>query len=274
VSQRLHGVGLTRPRPISDGRFRLFVLHHAGGSHLGYMDWVRHFPSDWDVCLVDAPGRGRSLGTEPLREAEALAHRIHDRLLPELDRPYGIFGHSMGGLLTYELADLLAAADARAPTWLGISAWSPRPESEPSEERYLCSSEELRQGLAGLGGTPDEVLYNEELWRFLEPLIRADLQVVDTWRPRSRWESPRTPLSVFGGESDTGVPPELLNGWRDRWRGPVNVRVYPGGHFYLGECPAEVAAHITEDVESILVTGHGGRTDGSDREGPAQAAHQ
>lgn len=34
---------------------RLFVFHHAGGSHLPYRDWPGRFPVSWDVRTPDAP---------------------------------------------------------------------------------------------------------------------------------------------------------------------------------------------------------------------------
>src|SRR2546423_63419 len=50
---------------------RLFVFHHAGGSHLAYRDWPGRFPADWDVRPVDAPGRGL-LSDRPALDAAPL----------------------------------------------------------------------------------------------------------------------------------------------------------------------------------------------------------
>lgn len=248
----MHEGFLTRPRPVSRPRFRLFLLHHAGGSSAGYRPWVRHFPADWEVCLLEAPGRGRSAAEEPLRDARALARRLREGLEAELDRPFGLFGHSMGALLAYELAHLLVAEGPARPTWLGASAWSPAPGPERDRPRHLLPSERLRQGIARMGGVAVGALSDPDQWRAVEPLIRADLELVDTWRSRPDTPPLRVPLSVFGGVDDSGVPPGRLTPWSEYVEGTVDRHLLPGDHFYFVGRLADVAARIIQDVDAAL----------------------
>jgi surfactin synthase thioesterase subunit len=246
----VHEGVLTRVRPAPDSRFRLFVLHHAGGSPQGYRAWVRHFPADWDVCLVEAPGRGRSSGAAPFTDARELARHLCDRLAPHLDRPFGLFGHSMGALVAYEMA--LRLADGPAPSWLGVSAWSPAPGIEWDHPRHRLGDERLRESVARMGGTPAAELDDPDQWRAAAPLIRADLSMVDTWRPRPGTPRLRHALTVLGGEDDRGMPPSRLAAWRDRAEGSVRTHIFPGGHFYFVGRLREVAARVTEDVRAAL----------------------
>ncbi|MES0832997.1 thioesterase II family protein [Nocardiopsis tropica] len=250
----MHEGVLSRLRPVPDSRFRLFLLHHAGGSPLGYRPWVRRFPDDWDVCLVEAPGRAHSADAEPFRDAGELAEYLNGRVGHELDRPFGLFGHSMGGLVAYEMASRLAVGD-RGPSWLGVSAWSPAPGPERDRPRHLLPSDRLRDGIAAMGGTPAAVLADPDLWRLVEPLVRADLELVDTWRPEPGAERLRVPLSVFGGEDDPGMPPRRLDAWSDHVDGPVERHSLPGGHFYFVGSIDDVTGRITRDVRAVLAAG-------------------
>jgi pimeloyl-ACP methyl ester carboxylesterase len=72
-----------------------------------------------------------------------------------LDRPLAIFGHSMGALLAYEVARELAGL---------LRSW---------------------------GGTPPELLQDEEFLGLVLPPFRADLLLCDTYRYR-----PGTPLDT------------------------------------------------------------------------------
>ncbi|MBQ1079648.1 MULTISPECIES: thioesterase II family protein [unclassified Nocardiopsis] len=247
----MHEGALNRLRPVPHSRFRLFVLHHAGGSHLGYRGWVRHFPEDWEICLLDAPGRARSAHEPPLRNAEALAERMHEVVRPELDRPFGLFGHSMGALVAYELALRLTDAGT-PPLWLGASAWSPAPGPERAAPRHLVSADRLRETIARMGGTPRRALDDPDLWSFVEPLVRADLELVDTWSPTPRERPLRVPLSVFGGAQDRGMTPERLAGWSEHVEGGFAHHTLPGDHFYFSGRTAEVVNRITQDVEPLL----------------------
>ena len=245
----MHEGALTRLRPVPHSRFRLFVLHHAGGSHLGYRGWVRHFPSDWEICLVDAPGRARRSGEEPFREAGSLADHLCDIVRPELDRPYGLFGHSMGALIAYEMTHRLTETP---PTWLGASSWSPVPGPERAEPRHRAPSGRLREAIAAMGGTPHHALEDPELWAYVEPLVRADLQVVDTWSPDPQSPPLRVPLSVFGGAEDPGMTPERLSGWADHVQGDFAHHTLPGGHFYFTGRTGDLVARITRDIRAVL----------------------
>jgi surfactin synthase thioesterase subunit len=248
----VHEGVLIRPRPVPGARFRIFLLHHAGGSSLGYRPWVRHFPADWEVCLVEAPGRGRTAGEEPFRDAGELARHLRARLAPELDRPFGFFGHSMGALLAYELTARLAADGPARPAWLGASAWSPAPGPERDEPRHLSSPERLRQNIARMGATSASSLADPEQWKLVEPLIRADLELVDTWRPAPGSPPLRTPLSVFGGRDDPGVTPERLAAWDGCAEGPVEHHLLPGEHFYFVGRIGDVVTRIVKDVHAAL----------------------
>ncbi|WP_017568769.1 thioesterase II family protein [Nocardiopsis halotolerans] len=248
----MHEGVLTRPRPVPHARFRLFLLHHAGGSSLGYRSWVRHFPADWEVCLVEAPGRGTAERETPFRNAGHLARHLHGHLAPALDRPFGLFGHSMGALVAYELAHLLAAEGPARPAWLGASAWSPAPGPERDEPRHLMTSDRLRESVARMGGAVARSLADPDQWQAAEPLIRADLGLVDGWRPDPDTPPLRVPLSVFGGEDDPGVPPERLAAWDDHAEGPVEHHLLPGGHFYFVGRAGDVATRITKDVHAVL----------------------
>ena len=243
----MHEGALTRIRPVPHSRFRLFVLHHAGGSHLGYRGWVRHFPADWEICLLDAPGRAHSADEQPLRDAGALAERMREVVEPELDRPYGVFGHSMGALVAYEMTRRLTRTP---PAWLGASAWSPTPGTE--RDRHLASSERLRAAIARMGGTPLHALEDPDVWAYVEPLVRADLEVVDTWRPDPKAPPLEVPLSVFGGAEDQGMTPHRLAGWADLVRGEFEHHTLPGGHFYFTGRTGELVSLITKDVQAVL----------------------
>ncbi|KAF3469914.1 thioesterase [Streptomyces sp. Tu 3180] len=233
---------------------RLFVFHHAGGSHMTYRALAREFPQDWEVCLVDAPGRGRLMDEEPLTTPEALVDRVYDDLLVWLDRPFAFFGHSMGGLLCHDLTLRLGRAGLPLPVWLGLSArGAPAPEGGTADElRHLLPSAELREAVGRLGGTPQAVLRDDDLWSLVEPVLRADLRIVETWRFDRADRLPPVPLAVFGGTADPMVAPARLAAWADRTPAFQGLRLFPGHHFYFTEQPHRTAARIVADVHAAL----------------------
>lgn len=232
---------------------RLFVFHHAGGSHLPYRPWSSgHFPAGWDVRAVDAPGRGLLADRQPIDDADRLVRHFLTELDTDLDGPYALFGHSMGGLVAYELTRRILAEGRTPPVWLGLSArGTPRPEGDGTR-RHLLSDELLRRELAAMGGTPAAVLEEPELWEIFAPAIRGDLRLVETWRPAPDLAPLPVPLSVFGGTRDAVAPPARLEGWAERAEHFLGLHLFDGGHFYFQPDPTALTERITEDVRRAL----------------------
>ncbi|NKY14741.1 thioesterase II family protein [Streptomyces somaliensis] len=238
------------PRPVPGAALRLFLFHHAGGSHLLYRDWVAHFPADWEIHLPDAPGRGRLADLPACADAERLVDFFLDGIVPVTDRPFAFFGHSMGGLVAYELTNRLAAEGLPLPVWLGLSARGAPRQPGPADTRHRLPDADLRRHLVRMGGTPPEVLDDPDVWQLFEPMIRNDLRLVETWSPRPRTPPLTVPLSVFGGTDDVVVPPERLAAWERHAERFLGLHLLDGDHFYLRGRSAEMARLITGRVRS------------------------
>ncbi|MEV2274687.1 thioesterase domain-containing protein [Nocardiopsis sp. NPDC049922] len=238
---------LVRTRRVDEPVFRLVLLHHAGGAHTAFRGWARRLPADWDVCAVETPGRGR-LAREPFASGMApLVDRLARAVAPLADVPLGVFGHSMGAAVGYELTRVLAEGGTAPPTWLGMSGY-PAPDAARSEDVSRMSSRALRARVGGLSGVPAEVLADDELWALFEPRLRADLELVRAWRDAGPPGELPVPLTVFAGESDAVAGPAEASGWAalaPRFQG---LRCFPGAHFYLNDQRDAVLRAITEEI--------------------------
>ena len=257
ISGPRHGAALTRPVPLTDPQLRLVVLHHAGGSHVPFRRWARLLPAGWEACLVDAPGRGSAADRPPVRTMDELVAAVIEVLAPLADRPFVLFGHSMGALVGLAVAAELTAAGDRLPTWLGVSA---HPGPSPARDRpaglHLLDGPGLRAALHDLGGLPRPLRYDDDLWAQVEPLVRADLEVVERWRPAPVPALP-VPLSAFGGLADPVAPAAGLHRWAARSERFQGVLAYPGDHFYFRSSPAPLIAGIEAEVLRASAGGPG-----------------
>jgi surfactin synthase thioesterase subunit len=243
--------GVIRPAPVDDPQVRLILLHHAGGSHGVYRGWIRDLPGRYDMCLVEAPGRGR-LGRLPAkRRMPELIDHLLDDLAPWLNRPVAVWGHSMGGLVGYELVRAMRDRGLPLPVWLGISG-HPCPENAEFDHAYRLPSGRFRDLLGRLGGVPEPILADPELWAVFEPLLRADLELIQTWRPTPDTAPLPVPISVFAGDHDAVAGPEQMRGWASRTTEFLGLRTFPGGHFYLREQQAPLVGRIVADVRAVL----------------------
>jgi medium-chain acyl-[acyl-carrier-protein] hydrolase len=223
---------LQRLNPRPDAAQRLFCFHHAGGSAAAFRLWPRLLP-EFDVCAVQLPGRANRFAEASLHDVESLLDALTPVVLPLLDRPYSLFGHSMGSAVAAGLARRLHAAGAPLPRRLFVSGRQapqrPFPEWSMSG---LSDAEALASVQRSFGGFAPEALANPELLEMMMPTLRADFALLES--------VPRTPgaplaLSVVavGGAEDEYASAERMQTWQSLTTAPLARYALPGGHFYL-----------------------------------------
>ncbi|WP_458077516.1 thioesterase II family protein [Streptomyces sp. EMB26] len=231
---------------------RLFVLHHAGGSHVLYRHWPAGLPDTWDVRLLDAPGHGFLLDQPQIADAGLLADFLLRHIEPELNRPYALFGHSMGALLAYEITRRAVGRGLPQPVWVGVSA-RPAPQLVVPGRRYhALPGGELRDRLKDLGGTPDSVFDDPGLWDLFEPVIRGDLRLVETWRHTAGAGPLPVALSAYAGAEDRHASPARMAGWDEHSEHFLGLRSFDGGHFYFQNDPRPLLRRIEQDATTAL----------------------
>ncbi|MGV9266678.1 alpha/beta fold hydrolase [Kitasatospora sp. NPDC003701] len=244
---------LIRPRPVSDPAARLFLFHHAGGSHLLYRSWAEHFPEDWELCLLEAPGRGSLQALPLIEDCDQLVDYFHAAIAPLLDRPFGFFGHSMGALIAYQLTHRLLHEAEPLPAWLGVSAYGAPEVDAGGSSPHLMSDDELRAWLRNGGGSPPQLLDNDDVWRKFAPVFRSDFKLVDTSAAPRDPEPLPVPLTAFTGRTDTLIGEDRLLAWQALTTDFRGLERYEGGHFYLLDHPQQLTAAITAAMRSTCL---------------------
>jgi len=234
-------------KPGGAARLRLFCFPYAGGAAHIYRDWPAKLPAEIEVCPAQLPGRG-SRRNEPcytnlLRLAEGAATAI----LPYLDRPFAFFGHSMGALVSFELARELRRRGAPQPVHLLVSGRSGPQVPRRTPITYNLPEPLFIERLRQLNGTPKEVLEEPEMMQMMIPLLRADFEVSQTYTYEP--EPPLDyPITAFGGLEDSHVTAEGLSAWREQTTAAFDARLLPGDHFFLQTAKATVLRMVAEEL--------------------------
>jgi len=231
------------PRP--EAPLRLFCFHHAGGSAALFRRWPAVL-ADFDVCAVQLPGRGSRMIEPALASIPELVDGITPALLPLLDRPYALFGHSMGSAVALALAQRLRALGAPLPVHLFASGrQAPHRPFPEGSLRGLTDAMVVDQINTRYGGFPPEALAHPEFIALLLPTLRADFAALEDFAPAMDAPLP-LPITAIGGIGDACASPERLAPWQIYTTQPLRMRHVPGGHFYLEERIDEVVAILRE----------------------------
>jgi medium-chain acyl-[acyl-carrier-protein] hydrolase len=225
------------PRPNPAAALRLFCFHYAGGSAQVFYDWSGRLPPSVEMGAIQLPGRSHRLGEPHIRRLASLSRVVAQELLPYLDRPFVFFGHSLGALLCFETARSLRREKRPQPAHLFVSATEAPHRRGREEPLSGLPKSALVKKLREFNGAPMEALQNDELLDLMLPTIRADFELCETYEYHQE-PSLECPMTIYGGLEDHTVEAERLAAWSEMTVGACEIRMFPGGHFYLNSSRA------------------------------------
>ncbi|WP_394847721.1 alpha/beta fold hydrolase [Pendulispora brunnea] len=236
-------------KKIAGAGHQLVCFPYAGGASLAYRTWETKLAPSIEVLAAELPGRGRRFREPPYQRLDALVPVLVDSMMKVLDgRPFSFFGHSMGGVIAFEVAHHLHRMGARLPSVLFLSA---RGTGERDNPIHHLSEPAFIAKLRGYSGTPEEVLANPELMELFLPTLRADFAIALASKGIATEGPLPIPIEAMGGTHDPHVPTEDLPKWAARTTGAFNSTVFPGGHFYIREAEDDVHRLIKARLSGV-----------------------
>ncbi|NJR38935.1 MAG: thioesterase [Leptolyngbyaceae cyanobacterium CSU_1_4] len=240
---------ITNPHPHPQAKARLFCLPYAGGGTHSFRRWSEHLPH-LEVCPIQLPGRERRLSEAPFTSLKQLIQALTEAILPFLDRPFALFGHSMGGLIAFELTRFLRQNHHPQPLHLFVSGCRAPQLSSPLSHLHTLADAEFLQELRRYNGTPEAVLTNTELMQVLLPTLRADFAMVETYA--YQLESPLDcPITAYGGLKDLDITPQDLADWQIQTVNSFAKYLLPGDHFFLHSTQSLLLQNLTFKLKTL-----------------------
>jgi surfactin synthase thioesterase subunit len=194
---------------------------------------------------MQPPGRESRFSEPPKFTVDEVADAIQEAVRPSV--PYSIYGHSLGGLVAFAVAQELNRRGARLPDRLFLAACrAPEMAREQARNLLALPDAEFLDVLVRMGGMPAEVQGEPGLLGLMLRVVRADFEWMAGYRHDPEPALP-VPIVAFAGASDASASPQTMADWAVATTAGLTVHTLAGGHFFLQRQLLPLVAHILDE---------------------------
>lgn len=233
------------PHPVPE--LHVVCFPPAGGASGSFAALRRAAGPETQCTCVLLPGRESRITEQRPWDLDRIADHIAEALaarLRETRAPFIMLGHSMGGVLAYEVTARLVAAGEPGPMRLVVAG----SEAPSGAAGHRLDAADPVGVLRELRGAPPEVFDHPELLRIAAATLQADLRMIR--RYRFTGAKIDVPLTVLLGREDPLVGTRAADGWTELGTRGTSVRVLSGNHFFLDLHYPELLAEWRREAQA------------------------
>ncbi len=236
-------------------KVKLFCIPYAGGSAMIYHRWKPFLSENIELCPIELAGRGRRIQERLYESMDDAVNDVYYSIQDQLDdSEYAVFGHSMGSIITYQIAHRLFQGNGPRPIHLFFSGrGAPHVMSENERVFHQMDEETFRSEVLELGGTPKEFFEHPELLQMLLPLLKNDFKVHETYQFDGETPPFDIAFTVLLGKDDE-LSAAQVHGWREHTSRVCTVQYFEGDHFFINSRVQEVVEVVNHTIANCLET--------------------
>jgi medium-chain acyl-[acyl-carrier-protein] hydrolase len=212
---------------------RLFCIPYAGGTSAIFKEWKKKIDKHVEIYPIELAGRGKRIYDPFYQTMEEAAEDIFNQVKPELNQyPYAIYGHSLGSMIAYQLAQKIRDEQQTEPIHLFLSGRGAPNYKDEEEDYHTLSDEEFKERIMNLGGTPKEFFEQPELLEVLLPMLKNDFRIAETFPIQEEVKPFDYGITVCVGK-DEKLTADQVFGWKDHTKQVCTVHYFEGDHFFI-----------------------------------------
>ena len=232
---------------ITEEGYKLLCLPYAGGGASTFARWQNAMGQRIQILPIQLPGRENRVLEPLIQDFTEAVDQVYEAVRPYVrDHRFSIFGHSMGGIIAFALAQRFEE-DGCNPDICFISATSLEDKTDLIKSRDL-SDDEFFQRVSDYGGidTSSEILQYPEFKEIFMKILRADFNLIESYPCQGGML--RCPIVGFCGTEDPMEDVRRMKSWQERTSKGMKFETLPGGHFYFMDDPKELCEKIADYI--------------------------
>ena len=227
-----------------EAEYRILCIPYAGGGASFYVPWQSELNGIMNVLSVQLPGHEERFGERFFPTIENTADEIANAFIAQYDdKPFSVFGHSMGGLIGFEVVKRLESSGV-SPDYLFVSSTSPENFTDFVKSTELNDEDFLKRVMlfGGIDKKSEDLKYNDFFKMYLE-VLRADFNIIENYV--NDGERIKTSIYGFCGDNDPMETKEKMEKWCSLTSSDYHFIEFDGGHFYLKDKQKQLLKTVT-----------------------------
>ena len=215
---------------------QIVMFPFGGGSGYSYSTLANQIDEDVEVIVINPPGHFFNSG-KALENIDSMVYLYANELPRFLKNNSLFFGHSIGGIVAYELCKILEKK-FHIKRLIISSVNPPHCTMDLVDLRSWMDTETLIRKCTDLGGMPHIFKQESELLESFISGLRADLKALEGYTPPKAENVVKLPInaSVLYSDRDYIVKAAQVREW-EYYLDCSEFIQFPGDHFYLFDSP-------------------------------------
>lgn len=214
---------------------KLFCIPFAGGMASAYNEWKILISEEITIIPIELQGRGKRFGEKMYESFEEIVEDVYKCIRDNVttDEEYGIFGHSMGAVIAYDLFYYIEQIGMKKPCLLclsGIGMMKEKPQRMAQKQ-----DDDFIDSIFQLGGIPKEIIENDILKQLFIPIVKNDVYLLENRCIKNRIKLIDCDVLIFNSYEerirDDGN--ELIDSYIQK--GKYQIYNFKGNHFFAFE---------------------------------------
>ncbi|WP_432409050.1 thioesterase II family protein [Wukongibacter sp. M2B1] len=234
-------------------KIRLYCIPYAGGSTSVFTSWSKYIGEFCELIPIELAGKGKRRRDKWYNDLQEAVDDVYEIIRSSIDeKPYVLFGHSLGSYIVYLLYSKLKRLRHREPLHLFISGWWAEHIVNRNPGYHDLPLEQFKAELFKFGGVPEELLNNTNLLEYFIPVLRQDFCIIEQCKDISNIPDIYCDISILYGKKDANVNQKDISQWYKYAKKECNIYNFDGGHIFINENMEDVVKVINKTLNRYI----------------------
>lgn len=230
---------------------KIYCLPYAGGSANSIFAKYKKYTWNNKIEIIpfELAGKGMRFEEKFNTSISDIVKEVSNYIMNDShDEKYAIWGHSMGGLIVYEVVYYLDKLGYKLPEIMIISGSRPPFIKSPKITTYKMGDEHFIEYLISSNGIEEELGKDELFKEVYLPIIKNDFRLLDLFDYEKKEKINQNTLVMYSDEDNSD---NTIFQWKEVVS-EVEFKQMPGNHFFINDYYEQVANYINSKLNQMM----------------------